>query len=147
MDAPAVRYARTEDGANIAYWTVGTGRPLVILGYFPLLHTVLSWESEHFRDWIERLAVNHCVTLFDWRGTGLSDSKADFAEETPLIDVRAVIGEVAPKGCALLALASAVPIALAFAVKEPKLVDRLVLFNGYSSYADYQTKTSMTEIR
>jgi hypothetical protein len=27
MDAPPIQYARTEDGVNIAYWTLGDGPP------------------------------------------------------------------------------------------------------------------------
>ncbi len=27
MDAPPIQYARTEDGVNIAYWTMGTAPP------------------------------------------------------------------------------------------------------------------------
>lgn len=29
MDAPPIQYARTADGVNVAYWTVGSGAPVV----------------------------------------------------------------------------------------------------------------------
>ena len=43
MDAPPIQYARTSDGADIAYWTMGDGPPLLQLTIQP----VIPWRAWH----------------------------------------------------------------------------------------------------
>ena len=38
MDAPPIQYARTEDGVNIAYWTLGEGPPVLMFSLPTLSH-------------------------------------------------------------------------------------------------------------
>ena len=40
---PRIQYAKTEDGVNIAYWTLGKGSPLVYMPAGPLSHIQLEW--------------------------------------------------------------------------------------------------------
>jgi pimeloyl-ACP methyl ester carboxylesterase len=73
MDAPPIQYARTEDGVNIAYWTLGEGPALVQL-YNPFMSRVdREWEVPALRAWYERLAATFRLIRFDLRGCGLSD--------------------------------------------------------------------------
>ena len=69
---PRIQYAKTEDGVNIAYWTMGEGMPLVHMPA-PFSHLQLDWEVPEFRDWYERLARRRTLVCFDNRGGGLSD--------------------------------------------------------------------------
>ena len=43
MDAPPIQYARTEDGVNIAYWTLSSSPTLLIIS--------LSGTSDLRREW------------------------------------------------------------------------------------------------
>ncbi len=44
MDAPPIQYARTEDGVNIAYWTLGKG-PVLVHGMMAAgSHLELEWR-------------------------------------------------------------------------------------------------------
>ena len=43
MDAPPIQYARTEDGVNIAYWTLGEGVPMVFAVPATGSHLGLEW--------------------------------------------------------------------------------------------------------
>ena len=40
---PRIQYAKTSDGVNIAYWTLGSGgTPLVLLPWIPFNHVQLN---------------------------------------------------------------------------------------------------------
>jgi hypothetical protein len=48
MDAPRIQYAKSEDGFDIAYWTLGHGEPVVDMATPPFSHIQLEWE---WRSW------------------------------------------------------------------------------------------------
>ena len=73
MDAPPIQYARTEDGVNIAYWTLGVGPPIVHLHSHVVSHLDLEWEVPAFRSWYESMAEDFQVVRLNLRGGGLSD--------------------------------------------------------------------------
>ena len=75
MDAPEVRYARAEDGANIAYSTLGDrSHPAIMVAPCGVSHLTLEWEIETVRNWLERLARRFFVVRYDARGSGLSQA-------------------------------------------------------------------------
>ncbi len=41
---PHIQYAKTSDGVNIAYWTLGDGEPLVLLPQFIISNTQREWQ-------------------------------------------------------------------------------------------------------
>ena len=137
MDPPPIRYARSADGANIAYWTVGSGPSLLVAGLAPLFDTKLSWESDAFRQWIERLSTQRTVSSFDWRGTGQSERGVDFSIEQAVSQLRSVVEEVAPEGCAILGLLLVSQVLIAFAAEHPSLVTHLITLDGYASHEEY----------
>ena len=53
MDAPSIQYARTDDGASIAYWRIGEGPPLVHGPLFPYSHIEMEWQNPDVRRWYE----------------------------------------------------------------------------------------------
>ena len=137
MDPPPIRYARSADGAYIAYWTVGSGPSLLVAGLAPLLDTKLSWESDAFRQWIERLSTQRTVSSFDWRGTGESARGVDFSIEQAVSQLPSVVEEVAPEGCAILGLLPVSQVLIAFAAEHPSLVTHLITLDGYASHKEY----------
>ena len=40
---PKIRYAKSADGVNIAYWAIGEGRPLVAMPPMPWCHIEREW--------------------------------------------------------------------------------------------------------
>ena len=72
---PQIQYAKTEDGVNIAYSTLGEGKPFVFMPA-PFSHLQLDWETPEFRIWYEQLAEERMLVRYDIRGTGLSDRTA-----------------------------------------------------------------------
>src|SRR3954453_11792286 len=75
VQMPETRYARSGD-VNIAYQVVGDG-PVDLL-WIPVFaqHVELSWEEPYRRAWLEALAAEYRLIVFDKRGTGLSDRVA-----------------------------------------------------------------------
>ena len=73
MDAPPIQYARTDDGVNIAYWTLGEGRPFISTPAIPGTHLREEWNVAHLRAWYESISRDRQVVRYDPRGFGLSD--------------------------------------------------------------------------
>ena len=53
---PSIQYAKTEDGVNIAYWTMGEGEPLVLMPQIPISRIDAEWEVAPYRRWFEQMA-------------------------------------------------------------------------------------------
>ena len=52
---PRIQYAQTEDGVNIAYWTMGAGgTPLLITAPLGFGHIALEWQFPEMRRWYGR---------------------------------------------------------------------------------------------
>src|SRR5438045_9236011 len=103
MDAPRIQYAKTTDGVNIAYWTLGTGRPLVLSPSLIGSHLQLEWEVSSIRTNIEYLAGHAQVVRYDPRGVGLSRSdKLDFSAVAGALDLQAVVNRLALEDFAII---------------------------------------------
>lgn len=131
-----VRYAKTRDGVKVAYSRFGQGVPLLFVG---------DWWSHVERDWdlpplaavYERVASFADTTIFDLRGTSLSDpipagSQPSF--DNCLDDMLAVLEATDCPNTAIFASAAGVQLALHFAARYPERVSTLVLCNGYARF-------------
>jgi pimeloyl-ACP methyl ester carboxylesterase len=83
MDAP-VRYTRTSDGVDIAYYAIGRGLPLVYIA--PGSHREREWQYREQRLWLERLAARYRLIRFDHCGTGLSDRDTEYSPDEAVCD-------------------------------------------------------------
>ena len=75
MDAPAIQYARSADGTNIACWSIGEGAPVLFLAN--TCHAELAWDVAPFREFLEGLSSFGQMIYLDQRGTGLSDPQPE----------------------------------------------------------------------
>ena len=128
---PSIRYARTEDGVSIAYWTLGQGSPLMAdLGQWS--HIQREWDIPERRAWLERQAENHTLIRFDHRGTGLSDRHVDdFSNEAFGRDVDAVMRHFGIEEAALFATGNASRSAVSYAANHPERVSQLILYQTF----------------
>jgi class 3 adenylate cyclase len=136
---PDTRYARTGDGAAIAFQTLGQGRPdLLCVGHNNLVSIDLRDDEPHFRRFEHRLASFSRYIRFDPRGLGLSDP---FLPDTPwtvergVDDVITVLDAIDSSEAALFAVGASAPTALQVAATHPERVSSLVLVNGYARLA------------
>src|SRR5262252_5359569 len=82
-----IGFCTTADGVRIAYATVGTGTPLVVVPNSPC-HLELEWEEARVRGFWEAVGQRHMVVRSDKHGCGLSDrNRTDFSLDH---DVRAI---------------------------------------------------------
>src|SRR3989442_68071 len=107
MNTPRIQYAKTRDGVNIAFWSIGEGPPLVMTPVLAPSHARLDWEVPVRVATLQRLARGATLVHFDHRGMGMSQRDAiDFAVEAGVLDIEAVVDRLGLKKFALLALVS-----------------------------------------
>jgi class 3 adenylate cyclase len=130
VQIPETRYARSGD-VNIAYQVVGDG-PVDLL-WIPgfAQHVELSWEEPYRRAWLEALAAEYRLIVFDKRGTGLSDRVVGAPPvEVRMDDCRAVLDEVESQRAAILTAGDSSDLALVFAATYPERVHCIVIWEG-----------------
>ena len=140
MDAPPIQYARTEDGVNIAYWTLGEGEPLVLATRF-LSSLEAEWDVPEWCDLFEALVSFRRVIRFDPRGVGLSalpePTAEDFNPERLALDIEAVIDRVSATPVALLGDLHGGYGAIQYAATHPDRVTHLVLWEAFARGKDF----------
>ena len=132
---PCTRYVKSGD-VNIAYQVVGDGS--VDLLWIPGFgqHLELSWEEPYRRAWLEALATEYRLIVFDKRGTGLSDrvDGGAAAVEVRMDDCRAVLDGVGSQKAAIFTAGDSSDLALVFAATHPERVLAVVTWER-SSFA------------
>ncbi len=135
---PRIQYAKTEDGVNIAFWTMGEGMPLVYMPGIPFSHIEMEWHTRGFRRWYERLAETTKLVRYDGRGSGLSDRDvASHSLDSYVLDLEAVVGRLNLERFALWAHVLAGPVAIAYAARHPEQVSHLILWCTWARASDY----------
>jgi class 3 adenylate cyclase len=144
---PRIQYARTADGVNIAFWTLGEGAPLVELPTLPVSHIQMEWEIPDWRRWYEPLARTRTVVRYDCRGAGLSDRDVtDFSLEAQLMDLAAVVDRLGDDKLALLAPIHSGPVAIAYTARHPERVSHLVLWHSWARTRDAASSAQMAAL-
>jgi len=127
-----IRFCKTSDAVRLAYATVGSGKPLVKAANW-LSHIEYDWRTPIWRPLFERLARNRRLIRYDERGCGLSDWEIDeFSLDVWVRDLEAVVDAAGLDRFPLLGMSQGGPIAIAYAVRHPERVSRLVLYGTYS---------------
>ena len=126
-----IRFCTAPDGVRIAYGTSGTGLPLVKPANW-LTHLEYDWESPVWRHWLHALSRDHTLVRYDERGSGLSDRDADdLSFDSWVRDLEAVVDAAGLERFPLLGISQGCAVAVAYAVRHPERVSRLVLYGGY----------------
>lgn len=131
-DRQTLRFCTSSDGVRLAYATTGSGPPLVKAANW-LSHLEYDWQSPIWRHWIEGLSRRHTLVRYDTRGCGLSDrGPAEISFETWVRDLEAVVDAMELERFVLLGISQGAGIAIAYAIRHPERVSRLVLYGGYA---------------
>jgi pimeloyl-ACP methyl ester carboxylesterase/DNA-binding CsgD family transcriptional regulator len=147
-------HARTTDGVDIAWGSVGRGHALIHLPGVPFSNFTAEWHSPVLRSAYERLAEGVRLIQFDGRGTGRSQRDVtDLSLEAMQRDLDAVVDAAGLAGerIALLGFYHSVTSAIAYAARHPERVSHLILFGGASrgwspmSGAEIQALLSLIE--
>jgi class 3 adenylate cyclase len=133
---PKIRYAKSADGTNIAYWAIGDGpgRPLVYVPTMPWSHIEREWAIPEWRRRFERLAVGRRLVHYDPRGFGLSEPRpVTVTAEAHADDLEAVLVALGVQECDLFAAGDAGFAAIEFAARPTSRVGRFVLWGSYAN--------------
>ena len=102
-EIPETRWARTVDGACIAYQDIGEGPVTLLVVHGWVSHLEVYWEQPRYVRFLTRLSRNMRVLVFDKRGIGMSDRVSGTADLSVLLDdVRAVMDAAGVDKAALL---------------------------------------------
>lgn len=130
-----IGFCTASDGVRIAHATAGHGEPLMRVGGW-LTHVEHDWDSPVWRPWLRELTRDHTLARFDIRGSGLSDHTVDEQGlEAWVRDLEAVVDDLGWQRFPLLGICQGGAIAVAYAVRHPERVSRLVLYNTYAQGA------------
>ena len=139
--AQTIRFCTAPDGVRIAFATSGAGPPLVKPANW-MTHLEYDWESPVWRHWLRELSRDHTLVRYDERGSGLSDRDvSDLSFESWVSDLESVVDAAGLDRFPLLGVSQGSAVAIAYAVRHPERVTRLVLYGGYVQGAFARART------
>ena len=148
MDDPQVQYTRTSDRADIAYWTLGEGPPLLWLNINPAIPWRVYQHLEVERAWDDQLAQEWGLVKFDHRGVGLSGGvDVDRSLDARVLDMEAVVDAASIDTFALWATFLTGPLAIAYAARHPEQITHLFLWCTYAVVQEYLSSPAAVAAR
>lgn len=127
-----VSFCKSRDGTKIAYARSGGGPVLVRAGHW-LTHVEHDWHSPVWRPILNEMGQRFTLLRYDQRGNGLSDREVeDLSLDAFVADLEAVIDAAPPERFTLYGTSQGAPVAIAYAVRHPERVSRLILHGGYA---------------
>jgi pimeloyl-ACP methyl ester carboxylesterase/DNA-binding CsgD family transcriptional regulator len=128
-----IRFARSPDGAQLAYATSGSGSPVIIKAATWLSHLEHDWQSPVWSHLLHEMSTRGTFVRYDERGCGLSDWNVDsLSFDDWVTDLETIADAVGADRCTLLGISQGAAVAIAFAVKHPQRVSQLILHGGYA---------------
>ena len=126
-----IRFSLAADGVRIAWASIGNGPPLVKASNW-LTHLDYEWESPIWRHWWSELSNHHRVIRYDERGNGMSQRDvSEVSFDTWVRDLETVVDAAKLDRFTLLGISRGGAIAVAYAVKHPERVNKLVLYGAF----------------
>ncbi len=148
---PAPRFVETHDGLHLAWRALGDERASATIVLVPGWAFPMGAFATHdtAAAFVEKLAREFRVVLFDRRGVGLSDRvkvRASLADRAA--DLSAVLGAagVAHGSVVIVGFSEGAPVAAAFAADHPKCVRGLVLVGAFVRWVGHDAGWSNDEV-
>jgi len=127
-----IRFCTASDGVRIAYALAGHGPPLVKAANW-LNHLEYDWQSPIWSHMLHAFAREHQFVRYDARGNGLSDWNVDDLSFDAFVrDLESVVETAGLGKFALLGISQGCAVSIAYAVRHPERVTRLVLYGGFA---------------
>ena len=132
LPSQVIRHCCAPDGVRLAWSAVGEGFPLVKTANW-LNHLEFDWRSPVWRHWLGELTRSNCLIRYDERGNGLSDWEVpDFSLDAFVADLEAVVDAAGVEQFDLLGISQGAPVAIAYSLRHPGRIRRLVLLGGFT---------------
>ncbi len=137
-ELPETRYAKTDDGAHVAFQVLGDGPPDVVFVAEGASNVEFAWEIPAYDRVFRRLARFGRLIRFDTRGSGLSDPLG--LSERPTLegqakDLLAALDAAGAERAAVVANSGSGLLAIFFAASYPNRTASLVLDGCYARFA------------
>ena len=128
-----IRYLRTPDGVQLAWAEAGAGSTLIKAANW-MTHLEYEWESPVWRHWIHFFSEHFRFVRHDERGCGMTDwNVGDLSFARWVEDLEAVVDVVGPREpFALLGISQGAATCIAYAVRHPERVSKLILYGAYA---------------
>jgi pimeloyl-ACP methyl ester carboxylesterase len=142
-----IAFATTSDGVRIAYGISGSGSPVVlVLGWATHLTDGLFSPLYDQVGFVRAMSESHRLLRYDGRGFGLSERNvSDFGLDARVRDLEGVVDAAGLQRFAIVAISSGGPTSIAYAVRHPERVSRLVLGGTYAGVEPGQTDPAVVE--
>lgn len=130
----SIRYLRTNDGIQLAWASMGVGRPLVKAANW-LTHLQYDLESPVWNHWIRFLAKHFRFIRYDERGCGMTQWKVPDVSVPRWVDDLEAVADAASldREAVVLGISQGAAIGIGYAVRHPERVSHLILYGGYAT--------------
>ena len=137
MQMPQTKYAKS-GGVYIAYQTFGSGTRDIVVAPGFISNLEWYWDDHRASQWLQGLAKLGRVTLFDKRGTGMSDRVGDLpCMEVRMDDMRAVMDAVGIERAVIFGVSEGGSLATLFAAHHQKRCEALVLYGAFARFSSW----------
>lgn len=137
FERPQTRYAKSED-VHIAYQVYGDGPVHMVMVPGFVSHIENYWDSPAVARWLTNLGRYATVTLFDKRGTGLSDSVSELpGMDVRMDDVRAVMEAVGWEKAFIMGISEGGSLAALFAATYPQRCQGLIMYGAFAQFSSW----------
>jgi pimeloyl-ACP methyl ester carboxylesterase len=127
-----IQYCTASDGVRLAYSVIGKGTPVVRVAHW-FTHLEYDLKTPVFRHILLGLAHQHTLLRYDSRGTGLSQREVEaLSFDRWVSDLEAIVDHAGLDRFVLVGLSQGAPIGVAYAVRHPHRVSKLILYGGYA---------------
>ena len=128
-----VRYVHASDGVRLAWAESGAGMPLVKAATW-LTHLEYDLDSPVWRHWTEFLSSHFRYIRYDERGCGMSDwDVGDLSLDRRVRDLETIVDAAGlTDPFVLLGISHGAAVSIAYAVRHPGRVSRLIMCGGYA---------------
>ncbi|MEX2554502.1 MAG: alpha/beta fold hydrolase [Actinomycetota bacterium] len=136
MKRPAVRWAETADGLQVAFQTLGDGPVDLAISPSQYFNLDAIWDDPALDRFLRRLASFSRLILHNPRGSGVSDPapRGGWVVEELVTDLHAVLDAVGSKRAALLAIEAGGFQGIPFSATAPERVHALLLLNAFATW-------------
>jgi class 3 adenylate cyclase/pimeloyl-ACP methyl ester carboxylesterase len=130
-----IKFCTAPDGVSIAYAVVGQGPPLLKAPNW-MHHLEYDWQSPVWGHLLRALAADHTLVRFDQRANGLSDwDVPEITIDIMVDDLATVVDAAGLKRFPLLGISQGCSLSIAYAVRNPERISRLILYGGFAKGA------------
>lgn len=143
-----IRSAQASDGSHLAWTASGEGPPLLRAGHW-LTNLDRDRDNAIWGPWLARLGRGRRLVRYDSRGTGMSSPDCGALTLESFVDDLATVADAAGlERFDIFAASQSVAVSLAYALRHPARVRRIVSYGGWPQGASMRKETagaSMTE--